>query len=149
MWCCYLSDVLEFALDQHPMKGRLSAGVPNMAASEAWRQYLCAHMQLPSTQHKHKDAAILVSRTQNSSPAPSVVILVIHNILNPSIQSWKLLFRTTVGRVDNPQKVRQHCSWLRGRRQRVLLVFKPRDNTLQKYKTIEGDRLAKVKGNWV
>ena len=51
-----------------------------------------------------------------------------------------------MGRVDNPQKVRQHCSWLRGRRQRVLLVFKPRDNTLQKYKRIEGDMLVLLKG---
>ena len=52
-------------------------------------------------------------------------------------------------RVDNIQKVRQHCNWLRGRRQRVLLVFKPRDNTLQKYKTIKGYMLALLKGVWI
>ena len=74
----------------------------------------------------------------------------------PSLTSWIRQFRVGyccsrtwwVGSIT-PKKVRQHCSWLRGRRQRVLLVLKPRDNTLQKYKTIEKDRLAKVKGDWV
>ena len=74
----------------------------------------------------------------------------------PSLTSWIRQFRVGyccsrtwwVGSIT-PQKVRQHCSWLRGRRQRVLLVFKPRDNTLQKYKTIEGDMLVLVKGIWI
>ena len=73
----------------------------------------------------------------------------------PSITSWTRQFRAwnfssgTRWRGSITLRKLGNTSWLRGRRQRVLLVFKPRDNTLQKYKTIEGYMLASLKGVWI